>query len=75
MTSSDLNAKTDRGKRLINKVMPYFKVTNWPLAWTTLERQASKSEMFALTLTYGAEGYFFTVSPSMKEQGFAMRMM
>ena len=75
MTSSDLNAKTDRGKTLINKVMPYFKDTNCTLAWTTLERQASKSEMFALILTYGAGGYFFTISPGMKDQRFAMRMM
>ena len=55
--------------------MPYFKDTYGAQTWTTLERQGGPSEMFALTLAYGAGGYFFTVSPGMKDQCFAMRMM
>jgi hypothetical protein len=74
-TSSDHNSKTPRGRELIDKLMPYFRDTTGALKWSTLERQASKSEMLALTLAYGAGGYFFTVSPGMKDQRFAMRLM
>ena len=51
VTSSELNMKTDRGRRFIDKLMPYFRDQNSGLAWSTIERQASKSEMLALMLT------------------------
>ena len=50
VTSSELNVETDRGKKIIDKLTPYFRDQNSGLRWTTLERQASKSEMFALML-------------------------
>ena len=72
---SEMNAASPLGKAVIDKVLPFFRDTSGALKWSTLERQASKSEMFGLMLTYGAGGYFFTVSPGMKDQRFAMRMM
>ena len=51
VTSSELNAETDRGKAFIDRLMPYFRDKTGAGAWTTIERQASKSEMFALMYT------------------------
>ena len=50
VTSSELNMETDRGKQFIDKLIPYFRDQNSGIGWSTLERQASKSEMFALML-------------------------
>ena len=72
---SEYTASLPDAKALIDKLMPYFRDTSGALKWSTLERQGSKSEMFAMTLTYGAGGYFFTVSPAMKNQRLAIRMM
>lgn len=50
VASSEFNLQTERGQRFINKITPYFRDQHSGLGWTTLERQASKSEMFALML-------------------------
>ena len=50
VTSSELNMETDRGKQFLDKITPYFRDQNSGIGWSTLERQASKSEMFALML-------------------------
>ena len=66
-------ANLPKGKEFLNRLMPFFTDTTNAQKWSTSERKGSKNDMFGLMLTYGAGG--FTVSPAMKDQRFAMRMM
>ena len=44
-TSSELNATSERGKMVLDKLQSYFRDTSGALKWSTLERQALKSEV------------------------------
>lgn len=56
-------------------ILRYFKDPSGADKWSKLERLGSKGDLFGMMRTYGACGYFFTVSPSMKDKKFAIRMM